>query len=88
MASLKRSGDSFSRSERSTGAMCPAGVSTPSTQVQGKVYIHDACDASGSIASIAARVSGAFHQSCQRSVTPACPSAHASAVGRAVVFPP
>ncbi len=61
----------------------PGGVST-SSRVHGKFSIHDACAASGSIATIAARVRGAIHQSCQRTWAPG----HASAAARPGALPP
>ena len=46
----------------STIGFCPSGSFTPGSRVQGKFSIHEACDATGSMACTLAQVSGAFHQ--------------------------
>src|SRR3954469_22976509 len=68
--------------------LLPGGCSTPSSRVQGKFSIHDACEPSGSTESTIARVRGADHQSCHRSRAPSCPAIQASSAGRPPPLPP
>ncbi len=54
----------------STIGFFPSGMATPASRVQGKFSIHEACEATGSIAATAAAVLGAFHQLCHFTATP------------------